>query len=55
MIQEVVQEIENTVRDGLKGIHTAMPGEITSFDPGSGRATVKPNGQYTSSSGKRMA
>lgn len=55
MIQEVVQEIEKTVRDGLKGIHTAMPGEIKSFDPGSGRATVTPNGKFTSSSGKRMA
>ena len=41
--------------DVLKGIHTAMPGVIASFDPGSGRATIKPNGKYMSSSGKRMA
>lgn len=55
MIQEVVQEIENTVMDVMKGIHTAMPGTISSFDPGSGKATVKPSGKYTSSSGKRIA
>ena len=55
MLQEVVQEIENTARSVLDGVHTAMPGEITSFDPGSGRAVVKPNGQFTSSGGKRMA
>lgn len=55
MLQEVVQEIENVATDVLKGIHTAMPGVIASFDPGSGRATVNPNGKYTSSSGKRMS
>ncbi|MCI9658749.1 MAG: hypothetical protein HFI14_09070 [Lachnospiraceae bacterium] len=55
MLQEVVQEIENVTMDVLKGIHTAMPGVIASFDPGSGRATIKPNGKYMSSSGKRMA
>ena len=54
MMQEVVQEIENLVMDTMKGIHTAMPGEITSFDPGSGKATVKPSGKFTSTSGKRM-
>lgn len=55
MMQEVVQEIEHTVMDVMKGIHTAMPGTISSFDPGSGKATVKPGGKYTSSSGKRIA
>ena len=55
MLQEVVQEIENVTMDVLKGIHKAMPGVIASFDPGSGRATIKPNGKYMSSSGKRMA
>lgn len=54
MMQEVVQEIENLVMDAMKGIHTAMPGMISSFDPGSGKATVKPSGKFTSSGGKRM-
>ena len=55
MLQELVQEIENTTKDFLKGIHTAMPGEILSFSSGSGRAVVQPTGKYTSSSGKRMS
>ena len=33
MMQEFVQEIQNTVQRGLRGIHTAMPGQIVSFDP----------------------
>ena len=55
MLQELVQEIENTARIVLGEIHTALPGNIVSFSPGSGMAVVKPNGKYTSSSGKRMA
>lgn len=55
MMQELVQEIENTVMDVMKGIHTAMPGTISSFDPGSGKATVKPGGKFTTSGGRRMA
>lgn len=55
MMQELVQEIENTVMDVMKGIHTAMPGTISSFDPGSGKATVKPSGKFTASGGRRMA
>lgn len=41
-MQEFVQEITNTVNQSLKGVHTAMPGTIVSYDPGSGTATVKP-------------
>lgn len=55
MLQELVQEVENMTKDLLKEIHTAMPGEILSFSPGSGRAVVQPTGKYTSSSGKRMS
>lgn len=54
MIQDFVQAIENTTRNLMKEIHTAMPGEILSFSPGSGRAVVQPIGKYTSSSRKRM-
>ena len=42
MMQEFVQEIQNTVQRGLRGIHTAMPGQIVSFDAAKGVATVKP-------------
>jgi len=37
MMQEFVQEIQNTVQRGLRGIHTAMPGRIVSFDAAKGR------------------
>ena len=40
MMQEFVQEIQNTVQRGLRGIHTAMPGRIVSFDAAKGIATV---------------
>ena len=40
MMQEFVQEIQNTVQRGLRGIHTAMPGQIVSFDAAKGIATV---------------
>ena len=38
MLQELVQEIENTARSVLGEIHTALPGKIVSFSPGSGMA-----------------
>ena len=42
MMQEFVQEIQNTIQRGLRGIHTAMPGQVVSFDAAKGIATVKP-------------
>lgn len=55
MLQELTQEIENTARKVMGEMHTALPGTIVSFSPGSGMATVQPTGKYTSSSGKRLA
>ena len=46
MMQEFVQEIKNTVSKNLKGVHTAMPGEILSYDPAKGLATVQPKMKY---------
>ena len=46
MMQEFVQEIKNTVSKNLKGVHTAMPGEILSYDPATGLATVQPKMKY---------
>lgn len=43
MMQEFVQAVRNTAKDVMNGIHTAFPGEIVSFDPGSCTATVKPS------------
>ena len=38
----------------MEEIHTAMPGTIVSFSPGSGMAVVQPTGKFTSASGRRM-
>ena len=46
MLQEFVQQTEETARSVLDEIHTALPGTITKFDAGSGTATVKPVGEY---------
>lgn len=46
MLQEFVDQIENTCRDIMNEIHTALPGEIESVDLSTGRATVKPAGSY---------
>ena len=44
MIQEFVQQIENTIRESTYDIHTTLPGTVVAFDPESGMATVKPEG-----------
>lgn len=55
MLQEVVQQIENTCRDKINEVHTSLPGEIISFNPGAGTATVKPSGRFTTQNDKRLA
>lgn len=54
MLQEFTQEVEETARAVVNEIHTAMPGEIVSFNAGSGTATVKPVGKYVTSDGKEL-
>lgn len=54
MLQEFAQEVEDTARGVVDEIHTALPGEIIAFDPGSGLASAKPLGKYTTSKGESM-
>ena len=54
MLQEFTQEIEETAQAVVNEVHTAMPGEIISFDAGSGVATVKPSGKFVTSDGKEL-
>ncbi len=54
MIQEFVQQIENTVREATYDIHTALPGTISAFDPATGMATVKPEGSVARKNGRRL-
>jgi hypothetical protein len=51
MIQEFTQQIKNTIRDCINGIHTAIPGKIIFFDPEKCEAAVLPYGKYTTPSG----
>ena len=52
MLQEVTAEIEKTAKAVVNEIHTALPGEIISFD--GGMATVKPIGKYVTSDGVKL-
>lgn len=51
MLQEFSQQVEKTAKAAVNEIHTALPGEILSFNPAAGTATVKPAGKYITSGG----
>lgn len=51
MLQEFVQEINNSIKKEIQGIHTAMPGTIVSFDPGKMIATVLPGMKFKKPNG----
>lgn len=54
MMQEFVQQIENTVKETIYDMHTALPGTISAFDSATGMATVKPEGTVAMKNGKRL-
>ena len=54
MLQEFSEEVEKTARAVVNEIHTALPGEVISFDGGTGTATVKPVGKFVTSDGKKL-
>ena len=54
MLQEFTAEIEQTAKAVVNEIHTALPGEIVSYNAGKGTATVKPIGKYVTSDGKEL-
>lgn len=55
MLQELTEEIEKTARAVVNEIHTAMPGEIVSYDAETGLASVRPIGSYVTSDGKSLS
>lgn len=55
MMQEFAQQVEETAKAAITEIHTALPGEIVSFNPGSGTATVKPVGRYVTPDGAQLS
>ncbi len=55
MMQEFVQEIKNIIDKNIRGIHTAIPGKIISFDPSTCLATVLPTMKFKKPDGSTMA
>ncbi len=54
MMQEFVQQMEETIREATYDMHTALPGTISGFDPATGMATIKPEGSVAMKNGKRL-
>lgn len=54
MMQEFTAEIEKTARSVVNDIHTAVPGEIVSYDAAAGIATVKPTASFVTSDGAKL-
>lgn len=52
MLQELTEQIGRTIEEFLSGVHTAIPGEITEFDPVTCTASVLPKGQFKSPDGR---
>jgi len=55
MLQEFVQEINNLIKKNIRGVHTAVPGKIVSFDPATCLATVLPEMKFKKPDGSTMA
>lgn len=54
MMQELAQKIIDVSRGVLNDVHTAIPGKITSFEPGSCTAAVKPLGAFHTTDGRTL-
>ena len=54
MMQEFVDQINKSARSATEDMHTALPGEIKSYDPGKGVATVLPKAKFTKPDGSTM-
>lgn len=54
MLQDLVQQIEETSRGVMCELHTALPGKVISIDVETGMASVKPCGKYITPSGSKL-
>ena len=54
MMQEFVQQIKGTIQEFTDGVHTAIPGTITAFDPAKCEAGVNLLGQYNKPDGTKI-
>lgn len=51
MLQEVTQEVKNTITELLQGVHTAIPGKIVSYNPAKCEAEILPYGKFKKPNG----
>ena len=51
---EVKTIIKGWMNDRVSNIHTAMPGQVVSYNPSTNRASVQPNGAYKSEDGRNI-
>lgn len=54
MLQDFVQQVNDSMKYMMSGIHTAVPATIVSFDSGSGLATVLPTAQLRKPDGEAI-
>lgn len=54
MMQEFVDQISKTAQEATDAIHTALPGEIVSFDPATGLASVQPKAKFRKPDGQTI-
>lgn len=55
MLQEFSEQVEKTAQAVMSEMHTAIPAKITSFNPSTGMADLKPYGTYRTGAGKKIA
>ena len=53
-MQEFVQQVKSTIQEFIDGVHTAIPGVITAFDPAKCEASVNLTGQYNKPDGTKL-
>ena len=51
---EVKTIIKGWMDSRVSNIHTAMPGQVVSYNPSTNRASVQPNGAYKSEDGRNI-
>lgn len=49
------RKLKDIMQGQINQIHTALPGVIVSYDPGSNRASVRPSGSYKTEDGRSLA
>lgn len=54
MLQEFVDQVNKTAQKAVEGMHTALPGKVTAFDPGTCLASVQPVAKFKKPNGETM-